>query len=91
MKCNILHRDISNGNILILPVLVQDPKTGKWQVEWMGFLVDWEMAKSAAEAERGQEARQPERTVSTSLFHSKDHDLISDCRGLGFICRWRLC
>ncbi|TBU38955.1 hypothetical protein BD309DRAFT_873299, partial [Dichomitus squalens] len=55
----ILHRDISGGNILILPCLHEEP--GGSYIEWSGLLTDWEMSKPLPDGVAG-EARQPERT-----------------------------
>ena len=37
----VLHRDISGGNILILPRVSKDSNV----IEWSGLLTDWEMSK----------------------------------------------
>ncbi|KAI0364858.1 hypothetical protein BV20DRAFT_955364 [Pilatotrama ljubarskyi] len=66
----LLHRDISAGNVLILPRLGRSA-TGKEVVVWRGLLTDWELAKSVAEAENDH-ARQPERT-GTWQFMSVDY------------------
>ncbi|EJF59451.1 hypothetical protein DICSQDRAFT_24536, partial [Dichomitus squalens LYAD-421 SS1] len=55
----ILHRDISGGNILILPCLHEEP--GGSYIEWSGLLTDWEMSKPLPDGVAG-EASQPERT-----------------------------
>ena len=52
----MLHRDISGGNILILPKV-----TGR-TIKWTGLLTDWEMSKPTDYKGVG---RQPERTVSS--------------------------
>ena len=62
-KCNLLHRDISVGNILIRPTIKgweSEDGTQRQEIVWMGILSDWELAK--AKDDIGQ--RQPERTVS---------------------------
>ncbi|KAH9915460.1 uncharacterized protein BXZ73DRAFT_54292 [Epithele typhae] len=41
----LLHRDVSVGNILILPRF-EDNGDGTSQIVWRGILADWEMAKS---------------------------------------------
>ncbi|KAI0808302.1 hypothetical protein C8Q74DRAFT_1363698 [Fomes fomentarius] len=58
-KCSTIHRDISVGNILILPV-VYTLKDGRKVVFFTGVLGDWELAKDVTV--RG--ARQPERTAT---------------------------
>ena len=59
----ILHRDISGGNILIIPCILTD-KNGA-EIKWRGLLTDWEMSKPInLDQPKGIEARQLERTVS---------------------------
>ncbi|KAI0641638.1 hypothetical protein C8Q79DRAFT_1014076 [Trametes meyenii] len=60
-RYKIMHRDVSAGNVLILPRLVPGPKRGNI-VRWYGFLTDWELAKPVAERPSEDTARQPERT-----------------------------
>ena len=60
-KTNLLHRDISGGNILILPTVV-DRADGSRSLKWTGLLADWEMSKPRQNAP--SKPRQPERTVS---------------------------
>ncbi|KAL1947219.1 hypothetical protein VTO73DRAFT_14180 [Trametes versicolor] len=43
-RSRILHCDIGNGNILILPTLFK-VKSGEYTVKWKGVLTDWELAK----------------------------------------------
>ncbi|PIL32428.1 hypothetical protein GSI_05130 [Ganoderma sinense ZZ0214-1] len=66
VKCGILHRDVSSGNILIRPELVcTDPETGNSEnvVLWWGVLSDWELAKALPiEGKAVIKARQPHRT-----------------------------
>ncbi|KAI1784585.1 hypothetical protein LXA43DRAFT_929927 [Ganoderma leucocontextum] len=59
--CHILHRDVSTGNILILPTLLARP-TGGFIVTWVGVLSDWELAKKVLEEDEQLKARQPHRT-----------------------------
>ncbi|KAJ2965738.1 hypothetical protein NUW54_g14018 [Trametes sanguinea] len=62
-KAEIMHRDVSGGNILIYPH-VEQGKT-KHRVRWGGFLADWEMSKSTKveELQSPPPPRQPPRTV----------------------------
>ncbi|KAI0368182.1 hypothetical protein BV20DRAFT_948573 [Pilatotrama ljubarskyi] len=69
-RYNLLHRDVSAGNVLILPTLRMSA-SGREVVVWRGLLTDWELAKSVAEAENDR-ARQPERT-GTWQFMSVDY------------------
>ncbi|KAI0640547.1 hypothetical protein C8Q79DRAFT_930473 [Trametes meyenii] len=43
----ILHGDISDGNILICPSIIQ--KDGREVVVWNGMLIDWELARFVSE------------------------------------------
>lgn len=63
---NLLHRDISSGNLLILPkhVMVDGEET----VEWQGVLTDWELAKTVPKNGADDKARQPERTVCSHIY-----------------------
>ncbi|OJT14269.1 hypothetical protein TRAPUB_9181, partial [Trametes pubescens] len=63
----LLHRDISAGNVLILPRLVEDPH-GKEVVQWHGLLTDWELAKPYLDDRSEEKARQPERTLAKKLL-----------------------
>ncbi|PIL32453.1 hypothetical protein GSI_05155 [Ganoderma sinense ZZ0214-1] len=56
-KLNILHRDISAGNIIIYPKV--EIINGKRSLRWVGLLTDWEMSKRTDQSPR---RRQPERT-----------------------------
>ena len=62
-KANVVHRDVSSGNILILPKVVDNKNTGKPRVAWRGLLADWELSKPIHEAEPLLRPRQPPRTV----------------------------
>ncbi|KAH9925613.1 uncharacterized protein BXZ73DRAFT_49827, partial [Epithele typhae] len=60
-KCDILHRDVSGGNILIFPRVVVDKPDGGSETRrllWKGALIDWELAKKITE----KFWRQPGRT-----------------------------
>ncbi|KAI0740045.1 hypothetical protein C8Q76DRAFT_609079, partial [Earliella scabrosa] len=66
-KCKVIHRDISSGNLLILPVVAQNPNSpGKFWVVWQGILIDWELSKPTPDAKGGDVAREPERTGTWS-------------------------
>ncbi|KAI0368154.1 hypothetical protein BV20DRAFT_1084536, partial [Pilatotrama ljubarskyi] len=67
---HLLHRDVSAGNVLILPRIVTD-EGGVEVVEWCGILTDWELAKRVPEG-KVDAARQPERT-GTWQFMSVDY------------------
>ncbi|KAI1784581.1 hypothetical protein LXA43DRAFT_901342 [Ganoderma leucocontextum] len=60
--CGILHRDVSAGNILILPVIGPAAKAGGFLVLWSGVLSDWELAKKLPGKDERPKARQPHRT-----------------------------
>ncbi|EJF59486.1 hypothetical protein DICSQDRAFT_21808, partial [Dichomitus squalens LYAD-421 SS1] len=55
----LLHRDISGGNILILPKVSKE-EDGTRALKWTGILVDWEMSKPLQNT--ASRPRQPERT-----------------------------
>ncbi|KAI0631848.1 hypothetical protein C8Q77DRAFT_1272727 [Trametes polyzona] len=57
----LLHRDISAGNVLILPRLIIDTH-GQETIKWCGVLTDWELAKEVKQDASQEKARQPERT-----------------------------
>ncbi|KAI0323283.1 hypothetical protein GY45DRAFT_1264877, partial [Cubamyces sp. BRFM 1775] len=61
-KANVVHRDVSSGNILILPKVVHNKKTGRPCFAWKGLLADWELSKPIHEAEPLLRPRQPPRT-----------------------------
>ena len=65
-KFGLLHRDISTGNILILPRIVEN--NGKKIVLWHGLLTDWELAKYVPKDNSLEHARQPERTVCSAIY-----------------------
>ncbi|CDO70148.1 hypothetical protein BN946_scf184315.g2 [Trametes cinnabarina] len=75
-QANIMHRDISGGNILILPRNVIHPKNGKLVMKWKGLLVDWELSKPTGKASLPR-PRQPERTGTWQFMSAavlSDHD-----------------
>ncbi|KAI0641681.1 hypothetical protein C8Q79DRAFT_286174 [Trametes meyenii] len=49
VKAKILHCDISEGNILIYPKIVYEPKDNNMKITWTSLLVDWELAQPIAE------------------------------------------
>ncbi|OSD02248.1 hypothetical protein PYCCODRAFT_1411147 [Trametes coccinea BRFM310] len=66
-KLRLLHRDISAGNVIILPALSKTVNAeGKKTVTWTGMLTDWELAKFVPEPDASgklrETPRQPERT-----------------------------
>ena len=65
--CGILHRDVSTGNILILPTLLARP-TGGFIITWIGVLSDWELAKKVLGEDEQLKARQPHRTVCVDSY-----------------------
>ncbi|KAI0641684.1 hypothetical protein C8Q79DRAFT_1014110 [Trametes meyenii] len=58
----IIHRDISGGNILIYPKVIFMPKSKKYKIKWTGLLTDWELSKPTYEKEPFVWPRQPPRT-----------------------------
>ncbi|KAI0631747.1 hypothetical protein C8Q77DRAFT_1159493 [Trametes polyzona] len=77
-KAQILHRDVSGGNILIYPRTTRlKSSPDKCRVRWRGLLADWELSKPMG-GDQGDHARKPERTgtwqymsVAVLLNHSK--------------------
>ncbi|KAI0357286.1 hypothetical protein OH77DRAFT_1451608 [Trametes cingulata] len=61
-KARILHRDVSGGNLLILPKIMHEPSTDQTEVKWTGLLADWELSKPIHDKEELQRPRQPPRT-----------------------------
>ncbi|TFK83362.1 hypothetical protein K466DRAFT_665889, partial [Polyporus arcularius HHB13444] len=55
---NVIHRDVSGGNILIYPK-VDTNRKGIRELRWAGLLTDWELSKKL---DAPRKARQPERT-----------------------------
>ncbi|KAI0773119.1 hypothetical protein BD413DRAFT_711252 [Trametes elegans] len=62
----MLHRDISAGNMMILPRI--EDQDGRKCVTWRGVLIDWELAKYVPKDDSAQRAPQPERTVRTCFM-----------------------
>ncbi|KAJ8468888.1 hypothetical protein ONZ51_g9357 [Trametes cubensis] len=61
-QAGILHRDISGGNILIYPQVVEDLRSPDRRiVKLRGLLTDWELSKDIKVKGRPRHARQPER------------------------------
>ncbi|EIW52954.1 uncharacterized protein TRAVEDRAFT_88303, partial [Trametes versicolor FP-101664 SS1] len=78
-KAKIIHRDISGGNILILPKAMFDQRKGRKFVKWFGLLADWEMSKPIYEKPSLSRARQPERTGTWQFMSAaalSDHSKI---------------
>ncbi|KAI9058431.1 hypothetical protein FKP32DRAFT_1582064, partial [Trametes sanguinea] len=61
-KASIMHRDVSGGNILILPRVISHQKSGNRSIKWSGLLVDWELSKPMIGRAALPRPRQPERT-----------------------------
>ncbi|KAI9058411.1 hypothetical protein FKP32DRAFT_1273175 [Trametes sanguinea] len=62
LNTNIVHRDISGGNILILPKPHVEPN-GQIYIRWRGILLDWELSKpNPKEGEKSRARQRPERT-----------------------------
>ncbi|OSD07143.1 hypothetical protein PYCCODRAFT_1331388, partial [Trametes coccinea BRFM310] len=62
VEANIMHRDISGGNILILPRAIDVGGNGSAYMKWTGLLVDWELSKPLKGDASFPRPRQPERT-----------------------------
>ncbi|TFK90439.1 hypothetical protein K466DRAFT_660832 [Polyporus arcularius HHB13444] len=58
-KRRIIHRDITSGNMLILPMFETTDGGVELRVVWKGLLCDWELSKPQAPSNKGE---QPERT-----------------------------
>ncbi|CDO77506.1 hypothetical protein BN946_scf184912.g5 [Trametes cinnabarina] len=56
----LLHRDISAGNVLIYPKVVD--VNGKVSEQWVGLLADWELAKQVRKTDAEDVRRQLDRT-----------------------------
>ncbi|KAM5544460.1 hypothetical protein V8D89_002120 [Ganoderma adspersum] len=73
-QCNILHRDVSVGNILILPMIFVTSNKTKGQrisVVWCGVLSDWELAKKRPDANETSKSLQwSHRAVGTFYYMS---------------------
>ncbi|KAI0764194.1 hypothetical protein BD413DRAFT_578204 [Trametes elegans] len=75
----LLHRDISAGNVLILPGLKDAPESlgpGAKMVIWTGVLTDWELAKFVSKHGSSQDVQRPERTGTwqfMSVHHIQHH------------------
>ncbi|EJF56419.1 hypothetical protein DICSQDRAFT_183836 [Dichomitus squalens LYAD-421 SS1] len=61
LKVRILHRDISDKNIVIYPKITLSSQ-GVRSLVWGGLLTDWEISKPILEPNIQPKARQPERT-----------------------------
>ncbi|KAL1942167.1 hypothetical protein VTO73DRAFT_6231 [Trametes versicolor] len=76
-NAKIIHRDVSGGNMLILPRILYIPALKKKVIKWSGVLADWELSKPVDDKSPPR-ARQPERTgtwqymsVATLNEHAK--------------------
>ena len=70
LKVRVLHRDVSDQNILIYPKIVKS-KNGARTLVWGGILTDWEISKPIPKFDGEERARQPERTVRLPfIWHS---------------------
>ena len=58
-KAKIIHRDVSGGNIIILPKRVYIQPWGRYWIKWLGLLVDWELSKPVESDVPLTLARQP--------------------------------
>ncbi|KAJ3008141.1 hypothetical protein NUW54_g3266 [Trametes sanguinea] len=67
-KASVMHRDISVGNILIMPPTSKDKES-----TYRGLLADWELSKRLDDYEAG--ARHPDRTGTWQFMsvHIQDH------------------
>lgn len=64
-KYDLLHRDISSGNVMIRPRhIIQD---GKKEVQWQGVLIDWELATNVRKDGTDDKTKKKEKTVCQSL------------------------
>ncbi|KAI0641657.1 hypothetical protein C8Q79DRAFT_284716 [Trametes meyenii] len=61
-EANIMHRDVSGGNVLIYPKVEYVPETNEMRITWTGLLADWEMSKPVSEKVEFLRPRQPPRT-----------------------------
>ncbi|KAI0641582.1 hypothetical protein C8Q79DRAFT_1014034 [Trametes meyenii] len=75
--CDVLHRDVSAGNVIIRPQLTEIQGRPGWtKVAWTGILTDWELAKVVPKDGSKQTAKQPERTGTwqfMSVAYVQDH------------------
>ncbi|KAI9065707.1 hypothetical protein FKP32DRAFT_1590361 [Trametes sanguinea] len=58
----VMHRDISGGNVLIYPSITPGKNPKEYCVRWSGLLSDWEMSKPTKEVDPLPLPRQPPRT-----------------------------
>ena len=90
-KCGLLHRDISSGNILILPTFETTEEGTELRVAWRGILCDWELSKSIAQSENDEMARQPEQTVRNLPSLARRSTTHVGSRERGSTCPWPRC
>lgn len=67
LEVRILHRDVSDKNILIYPKIVRSAD-GRRLLTWRGILTDWEISKPIPKVDGEEHARQPERTVCSPFL-----------------------
>ncbi|EJF56412.1 hypothetical protein DICSQDRAFT_25280, partial [Dichomitus squalens LYAD-421 SS1] len=65
----LLHRDISSGNMLILPKVIQASKGTSLSITCVGVLSDWEMSKPVDDHHAGSRTAQAIR-MGTYQFMS---------------------
>ncbi|KAI0653518.1 hypothetical protein C8Q70DRAFT_601768 [Cubamyces menziesii] len=88
-KAKVIHRDISVGNLLMVPV----GKTTKGDTIYRGLLTDWELSKRLEE--RDLEPRHPDRTgtwqymsVNALNMPSKEIDVADDLESFLYVLIW---
>ncbi|TBU26895.1 hypothetical protein BD311DRAFT_666620 [Dichomitus squalens] len=61
LRVRVLHRDVSDQNIIIYPKITRSAE-GVRSLVWGGLLTDWEISKPVIERNIQPKARQPERS-----------------------------
>ncbi|KAI0631766.1 hypothetical protein C8Q77DRAFT_1074732 [Trametes polyzona] len=64
-KSKVIHRDVSGGNILVLPHITA--RENVLMVISRGLLADWELAKPVSDQQGGPRARRLERVVGLNI------------------------
>ena len=62
-----IHGDISDGNVMIHPVVIWDEDTQQWVARRHALLIDWELAERTAD--RAGSPRRLDRAVSSELVN----------------------